>query len=91
MNTFPSKKELMDAVITIFKEENKTILSTKEINDKVATLLNIPDELLQIEDSNCCGTEYGYRMRWVRTELKNKKILRNSQRGYWEFSQTHNQ
>ena len=86
MNKLPSKAELMDAIIRVFINSNTDILSTKEINEKVALLLNIPIELLTLEDANCTGTEYSYRMRWARTELKTKKQLINTKRGEWKYT-----
>jgi hypothetical protein len=85
MNKLPSKSVLMDAIIDLFATSGSTVLSTKEINDKVAEQLKIPNELLMLEDSNCTGTEYSYRMRWARTELKSKNKLKNIQRGQWAF------
>ena len=85
MNKLPSKAELMDAIIKVFTNCNSNVLSTKDINDKVASYLQIPEDLLSIEDANCAGTEYSYRMRWARTELKAKNRLINKQRGQWEF------
>ena len=58
----------------------------KNINDAVAKNLNISDELLSIEDANCTGTEYSYRMRWARTELKQKGKIKNVERGEWRLS-----
>ena len=85
MNKLPSKAELMDSIIEVFANSNTKVLSTKEINDKVAAYLQIPEDLLTLEDANCTGTEYSYRMRWARTELKSKNRLINKQRGQWEY------
>ena len=85
MNKLPSKAELMDSIIEVFANSNTKVLSTKEINDKVAAYLQIPEDLLTLEDANCTGTEYSYRMRWAMTELKSKNRLINKQRGQWEY------
>ena len=83
MDAFPNKKELMDAILLIMKEEART-LTTKEIDSKVAEMLEIPQALLVLEDANCAGTEYSYRMRWARTELKKKDAIFNPRRGEWQ-------
>lgn len=82
MNILPGKKILSEATITVLKE-SKEMLSVTEINMKVATLLNIPKDLLDREDTNCTGTEFNYKMRWVRTDLKQKGIALNPKRGFW--------
>lgn len=61
------------------------VWTTSEINEAVAKQLSIPQELLEIEDSNCTGTEYSYRMRWARTELKQNGIIKSAKRGEWEL------
>lgn len=59
-------------------------MTISEINQKVILLLDIPEILLKIEDANCSGSEYSYRMRWARTELKQKGLILNSKRGVWQ-------
>lgn len=60
-------------------------MTAAELNDAVASKLQIPEDLLAIEDANCTGTEFSYRMRWVRTTMKKKGILENPERGIWGF------
>lgn len=89
MDRLPSKKELMDSILCVLNE-NGNAMKTADINDAVAKHLAISDELLAVEDANCSGTEYSYRMRWVRTELKQKGKLKNIKRGEWGlFSSDH--
>lgn len=78
---YPTKKELMDAIIEVLKSEN--IMSTSEINNAVAIKLNLSEKQLTEESSNCSGTEYSYRMRWARTELKQRHLITNPKRGTW--------
>ena len=66
----------MDAILIVMKNANGA-MNAATINDLVAKQLNIPKDLLEIEDANCSGTEYSSRMRWVRTELKQKGFIRN--------------
>lgn len=84
MKQLPQKRELMDAILIVMKNANGA-MNTATINDLVAKQLNIPKDLLEIEDANCSGTEYSYRMRWTRTELKQKDFIRNVKRGEWEI------
>lgn len=84
MKSLPGKKELTEAIINVMKISAKPI-KTSEINEKVAALLKIPDELLELEDANCTGTEFSYRMRWARTELKQKGLIVSGRRGEWEL------
>ncbi len=81
MIDYPTKRELMDAILEVLREYHT--LHTSEINEKVAILLDLSDEQLQEESTNCSGTEYSYRMRWARTELKQKNLIINPQRGSW--------
>ena len=78
----PSKKELAVTTISILKKYKKP-LKASEINNLVAKELNIPKDVLAIENSNCSGSEYAYQMRWIRTSLKNKGLLENPTHGYW--------
>lgn len=88
MKQLPQKRELMDAILEVMRE-SKSVLNTATINELVAKQLNITKGLLEIEDANCSGTEYSYRMRWARTELKQKGFIRNVKRGEWELNPEH--
>ena len=81
MIIYPTKKELMDTIIEVLKT-NPT-MSTSEIDNAVAAKLNLSEEQLSEESSNCSGTEYSYRMRWARTELKQLHLIANPKRGIW--------
>ena len=78
---YPTKKELMDAIIEVLKSENT--MSTSETNNVVVIKLNLSEEQLTEESSNCSGTKYSYRMRWARTELKQRHLITNPKRGTW--------
>ena len=78
---YPTKRELMDAILEVLKSENT--MSTSEIDNAVAIKLNLSEEQLSEESSNCSGTEYSYRMRWARTELKQHHLITNPKRGTW--------
>lgn len=83
MYVWPTKKQLMDAIVEVLSKSET--LSAASINDEVSLLLNLPKELLEEEDTNCSGTAYSYKMRWARTELKQKGIISNPKRGYWSL------
>ncbi len=81
MIIYPTKKELMDAIIDVLK--TNSTMSTSEIDNAVAAKLNLSEEQLSAESSNCSGSEYSYRMRWARTELKQFHLITNPKRGTW--------
>ena len=84
MYVWPTKKQLMDAIVEVLSD--KQTLSAASINDEVALLLKLPEELLEEEDVNCSGTAYSYKMRWARTELKQKGLIVTPKRGYWSLA-----
>jgi restriction endonuclease Mrr len=81
MVVFPTKKELMDSIIKIL--EGKKSMTTADIDRAVADLLCLTEEQLSMESTNCSGSEYSYRMRWARTELKQRHLITNPKRGEW--------
>lgn len=83
LNYLPTRSELTQAILTVFNNDTSIVLTTKEINDKVAKLLSIPEDLLLIEEANGSGSQYSYLMRWARTELKQRHKLKNLERGKW--------
>lgn len=85
MYVWPTKNQLMNAIIEVLSRTSD-LTPTSKINNDVATLLHLPDELLQEEDPNCSGSAYSYKMRWARTELKQKGIINNPKRGFWTLS-----
>lgn len=82
MGVLPSRKLLADAVIQALKSATEPMKAC-DVNDRVAELLQIPQEVLKIEDANCTGTEFAYQMRWIRTNLKNQGIVSSPKRGFW--------
>lgn len=75
----------MDSILHVLRQADE-VMKTADINDAVSKSLHFSDELLAIEDANCTGTEYSYRMRWARTELKQKGKIENVKRGEWRIS-----
>lgn len=60
----------------------------EEIDDKVAELMNLSDEQLEILQNPEKGgqTKVSYRLAWTRTYLKKYGILENSSRGIWALT-----
>src|SRR5687768_4810603 len=61
----------------------------EEINNKVAELLKIPSEQLEILHNPGKGgiTEIEYRLMWTRTYLKVYGVIDNSTRGVWAITE----
>jgi restriction system protein len=62
--------------------------TNEEINNKVAELVNIPPEQLEILHNPEKGgmTEVEYRLMWTRTYLKRYGVIENSTRGVWSLT-----
>lgn len=86
-NIFPERKQLKEATLKALAEMEGSA-TTKEINSKVAQILDLSEEVLTMEDENSLGTAYEYRMRWVRTELKGQIL--NPKKGYWILAESQN-
>ncbi len=59
--------------------------TTEEIYDKVAQILNLPDEVLEIPHGSTSHSAVEYRLGWSRTYLKKYGLLQNSARGVWSL------
>lgn len=79
---FPSNSMLEDAVLQSIVILGGTA-TTEQINKKVIEVLNLPDEVVQLEDESGLGTKLDYRLRWARTVLKQKEKIKNVKRGTW--------
>jgi len=60
-----------------------------EIADKVAQIMGLSDEQLEVPHNPAKGaqTEFEYRLAWTRTYLKRYGLLENSSRGVWALTQ----
>lgn len=87
INIFPEKSQLKQATLQALQELGGKA-TTKEINAKVAQILNLSEEVLAMEDENGVGTVYEYRMRWIRTELKGQIL--NPKKGHWVLAESQN-
>ena len=79
---FPSKNELEDAIIQSIKNLGG-VADVQSINQEVINILKLPEEVVMLEDDSGLGTKLDYRLRWCRTELKSKHIIKNVKRGTW--------
>jgi len=80
--------ELMNPVILALRTLGGSG-TNEEINDKVAEIVNIPSEQLEILHNPEKGgiTEIEYRLMWTRTYLKIYGIIENSTRGVWALTE----
>ena len=83
----PSVQELIVVSVEALKRLGGSG-SNEEIDDEVAGLLKLPDEILEISHSETRNdTRFGYRMRWARTYLKKVGAVDNTQRGLWTLTE----
>ena len=76
---------LEDAVFESLKMLNGTA-TTEQINQKVIEILELPNEIVQLEDESGLDTKLNYRLRWARTNLKSKGKIKNVTRGTWTLA-----
>lgn len=60
--------------------------SNEEINAKVAELMSLGEDVLEILHGATSGSEVGYRLAWSRTYLKKFGLIENSSRGVWSLT-----
>mgnify|MGYP000891227582 CR=1 FL=1 len=79
--------DLMNPVLSALRQLGGSG-TNDEINEKVAELVNIPSEQLEILHNPEKGgmTEYEYRLMWTRTYLKRYGLVDNSARGVWSLT-----
>jgi restriction system protein len=60
----------------------------EEIDGKVAEIMNLSDEQLEVlqDPEKGSRTKFEYRLAWTRTYLKNYGLLENSSRGVWALT-----
>ncbi len=82
---FPSVELLEEVTVEAIKA-NGGEANTKQIKDYIVKKLNLSDDILNIEHTDGLTKLIDYRMRWVRTALKNKALIVNSSRGQWSIA-----
>lgn len=60
--------------------------SIEEINDRVATLIGLPDAIRAMPHGDGPMTKFDYRCAWARSWLKNAGFAENSERGVWSLT-----
>lgn len=84
MNQIPTFDALMAPLYQVIKELGGSA-SIEEMEEKVGELLKLSEQQLEQphnpEKSN--QTEFGYRLAWARTYLKQYGVIQNSSRGIW--------
>jgi restriction system protein len=83
----PRYNTFMNPVIQALKELEGSG-TIEEINAKVAEIVGLSDEQLEILHNPDKGgqTEFEYRLAWARTYLKKYDVLENSSRGVWALT-----
>ena len=82
----PNYAQLIEYTFTAIKELGGSGKNT-EINDKIAQLMNLSEEVLNIPHLNSSSmSEVHYRCAWARTLLKNYGALANSARSVWTIT-----
>ena len=79
---FPSNSTLEETVLIALKNLGGTA-AVPAINQEVINILELPEEIVMLEDESGLGTKLDYRLRWCRTNLKVKHKLKNVKRGTW--------
>lgn len=82
---FPSNNMLEEVVLESLKVLNGTA-TTEQINQKITEILELPEEIVQLEDESGLGTKLNYRLRWAKTNLKSKGKIKNVTRGTWTLA-----
>lgn len=90
--TLPTYAQLVEVTFLALKELGGSG-KNNEINDMVAELLKLSEEVMAIPHLNSSSlSEINYRLAWARTLLKNYGAIENSARSVWsitsEFSKT---
>jgi restriction system protein len=59
----------------------------EEIEEDVAQLMKLPEEILAIPHKNSSRSQFAYELAWVRTYLKKAGMAENSARGVWALTE----
>lgn len=85
-NYFPSNVILEETVVQALKNLGGTA-EVIAINQEVINILELPEEIVMLEDESGLGTRLDYRLRWCRTNLKSKHKIKNVKRGTWTLEE----
>lgn len=82
INDLPRYTDFMRPTLVVLIEAGGSS-SIHEINDAVASSMNLPDEALDIEYESGAGTVVADRLSWARSYLKTAGLLASGGRGVW--------
>lgn len=91
----PTSTELINPIVAALRSLGDSA-GLKELENRVAALSGLPDEVLSEAHVRNRGTdnekitattEFGYRLRWALTYLKKAGFVTNSTRGVWAFTE----
>lgn len=86
VNTIPGYAQLIEYTFIALKQLGGSG-KNNEINDKVAELMKLSDEVLAVPHLNSSSlSEVNYRLAWARTLLKNHGAVENSARSVWSIT-----
>ena len=84
----PNYAQLIEYTFVALKELGGSGKNT-EINDKVAELMQLSDDVLSVPHLNSSSlSEVNYRLAWARTLLKNYGAVENSARSVWAITKS---
>lgn len=84
--SIPNYAQLIEYTFIALKELGGSGKNT-EINDKIAELMNLSEEILDLPHLNSSSmSELHYRCAWARTLLKNYGAIENSARSVWAIT-----
>jgi restriction system protein len=88
MAKVPTFDQMMNPLLQALKELGGSG-TIEELDDKVAEILSLSDEQLEVLHNPDQGglAEVSYRLAWTRTYLKKYGVLENSSRGVWALTQ----
>lgn len=85
MKKLPTREQLLNPILKALVELGGSG-SIEEINEKVITILKIPEELAtisHIKGKEGGQTEIEYQLAWARTMLRGNEYIESSKRGVW--------
>ncbi len=78
----PKREELHWPTLRALDESGGSA-SIKELLERIADDLNLPDEILDIPHGEGPRSEFNYRAAWARTDLKIVGAVDNVSKGIW--------
>jgi len=86
ISEIPQYHELLNPLLKALRELGGSG-SIEEIDQKVAEIIKLPEDILNIPHNpeKSSQTKIEYRLAWARTYLKKYGILENSERGVWSI------